>query len=55
VVILSGDGHVREKTAEIGAADYVQKPIELGSLLEIVRSFCGPPRGAERDRPYAHE
>ena len=40
VVVLSGDGNVAEKTASIGAAGYLRKPIDLEALLETVKSYC---------------
>jgi CheY-like chemotaxis protein len=40
VVVLSGDGNVAEKTAAIGAAGYLRKPIDLEALLATVKGYC---------------
>lgn len=37
VVVLSADGNVRPKAAALGAAGYLQKPVEVECLLEEIR------------------
>jgi CheY-like chemotaxis protein len=36
VVVLSADGNVRQKAAALRAAGYLQKPVEVESLLEAI-------------------
>jgi CheY-like chemotaxis protein len=40
VVVLSGDGWVREKAEMLGAIDWLQKPVEIERLLEVVAQHC---------------
>jgi CheY-like chemotaxis protein len=40
VVVLSGDGWVREKAEMLGASDWLQKPVEIERLLEVVAQHC---------------
>ena len=42
IVILSGDGNVVEKTAALGAAAYIRKPLDLDELHATVRSLRPP-------------
>jgi CheY-like chemotaxis protein len=37
VIVLSADGNVREKADAIRAAGYLQKPVEVESLLEAIQ------------------
>jgi CheY-like chemotaxis protein len=37
VVVLSADGNVRQKAASLHVADYLQKPVEMESLLEVIQ------------------
>jgi CheY-like chemotaxis protein len=37
VVVLSADGNVQQKAASLRAADYLQKPVDVEHLLEVVR------------------
>ena len=41
VVVLSGDGWVREKAELLGATDWLEKPVEIERLLEVVARHCG--------------
>lgn len=42
VIILTGHGSFEagREGMELGAYDYLMKPIELGKLIEVVRSAC---------------
>jgi CheY-like chemotaxis protein len=40
VVVVSADGTVAKKAATIGAAGFLQKPVEIDQLLATVRRFC---------------
>lgn len=40
VVVLSADGAVEQKAASLGAAAYLQKPVEVDSLLDVVKRHC---------------
>lgn len=40
VVVVSADGSVRQKAASLGAQDYLQKPIEVSRLVDLVRRHC---------------
>lgn len=42
VVILSGDGWVREKAEMLGASEWLQKPVEIERLLEVVARYASP-------------
>jgi CheY-like chemotaxis protein len=44
VIILSGVHDLSAKAREIGAADQLQKPIELAQLLDAVGRQCAPAR-----------
>jgi len=39
IVVFSGDAHVADKAASLGAADVLIKPISLANLLEVVARF----------------
>ena len=40
VLVISGDGHLEEKVAEVGATGYLRKPIELEALLAAVDLYA---------------
>jgi CheY-like chemotaxis protein len=42
VVVLSGRVDVVKDGASVKAADYVRKPIDVDTLIQLVRRFCGP-------------
>jgi CheY-like chemotaxis protein len=42
VVILSAHGDVRDAALVLGAADYLRKPLQVDSLLEIAERYCRP-------------
>jgi CheY-like chemotaxis protein len=42
VIVLTGDGRASFKAADIGAAGYLRKPLDLGDLLAVVARHCGP-------------
>ena len=42
VVVLSGDGWVREKAELLGASEWLQKPVEIERLLEVVARYASP-------------
>lgn len=41
VVVMSADGNIREKKARIGAAEYIKKPVDIDTYLNVVKRFCG--------------
>lgn len=41
VVVMSADGNIREKKARIGAAEYIKKPVDIDTYLDVVKRFCG--------------
>ncbi len=43
VVILTGDGRIRQKQESLRVTDGLRKPVELESLLSMVASHCGEP------------
>ena len=40
VLILSGDGNVAKKATTLGSVGYLQKPVDLGELLQTVERYC---------------
>jgi len=42
VVILSAHGNVRDAALALGASDYLRKPLQADSLLEIAERYCRP-------------
>jgi CheY-like chemotaxis protein len=40
VVVVSADGSVPQKAAALGAADYLQKPVDVDQLVAAVRRHC---------------
>ncbi len=40
VVLVSGAGGLPESAADLGAAGYLDKPVDLNDLLEAVRRHC---------------
>jgi CheY-like chemotaxis protein len=40
VVVVSADGSVAQKAASLGAAGYLQKPVEVDELLAAVQRLC---------------
>jgi CheY-like chemotaxis protein len=46
VLIISASGDAPRRADALGAVGCLQKPVEIGQLLEAVRRCCGPsPRG----------
>jgi CheY-like chemotaxis protein len=41
VVIMSADGNVSEKKARIMAQDYIRKPVDINTYLNVVKRYCG--------------
>jgi len=39
VVVVSADGSIHQKAKSIGAIDYVKKPIDLSTLLDMVNRY----------------
>ncbi len=37
VVVLSADGNVRQKAASLHADGYLQKPVDVENLLEVIQ------------------
>ena len=42
VVIVSGDSQLSDKSTALGAAGYLQKPMNLKDLFAMVERFCRP-------------
>src|SRR5208337_2920126 len=42
VVIISAAADLRARAASLGAAAVMQKPIQIGALLDLIRHFCPP-------------
>jgi CheY-like chemotaxis protein len=40
VVVLSSDGDVAEKASSLGAETYLQKPVDIALLLDIIHRYC---------------
>jgi CheY-like chemotaxis protein len=40
VVVMSAGAHMASVADELGAADYIPKPIEIGVLLEMLQRHC---------------
>lgn len=40
VVVLTADGHAKDKAAALGVPDFVQKPVNLPRLLSIIERYC---------------
>jgi CheY-like chemotaxis protein len=40
VIVVSADSHIQQSAAAIGAADYLQKPINFNHLLAAVHRCC---------------
>jgi len=40
VVILSANGSIQQRTAFLGAAGFLKKPVELETLLHVVNEHC---------------
>jgi CheY-like chemotaxis protein len=38
ILIMSADGHVKEKLARIGAKAYLQKPVDMDDLIRSVKT-----------------
>jgi two-component system chemotaxis response regulator CheY len=52
VVVVSGDAHLAERAAELGAVDQLCKPFDVGSVMRAVERACArrgtaPPRRSE--------
>ena len=43
VVVCTADGRAEATARSVGAADWLQKPIDPARLLELVGKYCGPP------------
>ena len=42
VVIMSADGHVKEKQQKTGASAYLKKPVEIEVMLAAIEKYCSP-------------
>ena len=40
VVLLTADARLSEKVSDIGAQDYLKKPVQLERLLDVVQRYC---------------
>ena len=40
VVVVSADGSVSQKAGTLGAVDYLKKPVDIYSLLDILKRHC---------------
>ena len=40
VVVLSGAGQLERRTQQLGIAEYLEKPIDVERLLEVVGRYC---------------
>jgi CheY-like chemotaxis protein len=40
VIVCSADGNVGQKAASLGAAGYLQKPVDFELLLQVVQRHC---------------
>src|SRR6185369_574793 len=40
VVVLSGAGQLDRRTQQLGIAEYLEKPIDVERLLEVVGRYC---------------
>jgi CheY-like chemotaxis protein len=40
VVVVSADGSVSQKAGTLGAVDYLKKPVDIDSLLDILKRHC---------------
>lgn len=41
VVVLSGAGQLARRTQQLGIDEYLEKPIDVERLLEVVARYCG--------------
>ncbi len=41
VVVMSADGNVAEKKRRIRAQDYIRKPVDISTYLNVVKRYCG--------------
>jgi CheY-like chemotaxis protein len=41
VVVCSAAGELPRRAGDLGAADYLSKPVDPRDLVEVVRRFCG--------------
>ena len=48
MVLLTGDPHGRQFAQEVGAEWYLEKPVGLADLLEVVARLTGGPPGEAR-------
>jgi CheY-like chemotaxis protein len=40
VVVISAAGSIDQKAASLGVAGYLQKPVEIDHLLDMVKHYC---------------
>jgi two-component system, chemotaxis family, chemotaxis protein CheY len=40
IVVMSADGHVREKKARVSAVEYLRKPVDIDVLIDTVRKHA---------------
>ena len=41
VVVLSGAGQLEQRTQQLAIDDYLEKPVDVERLLEVVARYCG--------------
>jgi two-component system, chemotaxis family, chemotaxis protein CheY len=40
IIVMSADGHVREKKAQVCAVEYLRKPVDIDVLIDTVRKHA---------------
>jgi CheY-like chemotaxis protein len=42
IVVVSADGNIAEKSNSIGIKEFLTKPIDIDTLLGLVKKYCSP-------------
>ena len=48
VILLTALSDAGRHARELGAAGFIQKPVEFAALLDAVRRYCGDPKAPDR-------
>jgi len=50
IIVVSADGNIKNKSESIGVSEYLAKPIDIDSLLTMVKKYCNTTQPREANQ-----